>query len=238
MRGMKRIALSGRAVCATIHQPSIAIFNDFDRLLLLKRGGETIYFGDLGENSSNLIQYLERYEATPKVLPGENPATWMLTAIGAGSAGSSKVPFDYVTSYAQSKLHDQCLEHINRICSEPKEEDRVSFRGKYAASIRTQGIAVLFRTMKVYFRSPSYNVIRVIVSGVVALLFASVYASQRVPTTEADMNSRINSMYIAILVSGVSDACLKTRNSLLTCVSFLAVLVRECSQQCPWRVRS
>lgn len=76
MRGLKRIALTGRAVCATIHQPSIAIFNSFDSLLLLKRGGEVVYFGNLGDESSILIDYLQRYDATPKIQPGENPATW------------------------------------------------------------------------------------------------------------------------------------------------------------------
>lgn len=76
MRGLRRIASGGRAVCATIHQPSIAIFHSFDELLLLKRGGETVFFGDLGDDSVNLIKYLERYPATPKILPGENPATW------------------------------------------------------------------------------------------------------------------------------------------------------------------
>ena len=76
MRGLKRIALTGRAVCATIHQPSIAIFNSFDSLLLLKRGGEVVFFGELGDESANLITYLERYAATSKIQPGENPATW------------------------------------------------------------------------------------------------------------------------------------------------------------------
>lgn len=76
MRGLKRIALTGRAVCATIHQPSIAIFNSFDSLLLLKRGGEVVFFGELGDESANLIAYLERYASTPKIQPGENPATW------------------------------------------------------------------------------------------------------------------------------------------------------------------
>lgn len=82
MRGMKRIASEGRAVCATIHQPSVAIFNGFDSLLLLKRGGEVVFHGELGHQSQNLIQYFERYDATPRIQPGENPATWMLTAIG------------------------------------------------------------------------------------------------------------------------------------------------------------
>jgi ABC-2 type transporter len=164
MRGLKRIALSGRAVCATIHQPSIAIFNDFDELLLLKRGGETVYFGELGENSSKLIHYLERYDSTPKIQPGENPATWMLTTIGAGSASSKKKPFDYVGSYAQSKLRAQCLERINQICTEAREENMVSFPSEFATSNKTQSITVLLRTMTVYFRSPNYNVTRVMVS--------------------------------------------------------------------------
>lgn len=72
------------AVCATIHQPSVAIFNDFDSLLLLKRGGETVFFGELGGESCNLIKYLESYEATPKIQPGENPATYVRNAAFLG----------------------------------------------------------------------------------------------------------------------------------------------------------
>ena len=56
MKGMRRIADSGRAVVATIHQPSVAIFNDFDSLLLLKKGGFTTFFGELGEESCKLIE--------------------------------------------------------------------------------------------------------------------------------------------------------------------------------------
>ena len=199
MRGMKRIANSGRAVCATIHQPSIAIFNSFDCLLLLKTGGETVFFGDLGEESSHLIDYLERYPSTPRIQPGENPATWMLTAI----AGSGK-PFDYAGSYATSRLHQQCMDKIEQICAGSTEDNLVSFRSRYAASLRKQRSAVVARAFKIYYRSPTYNVNRVIVSLVVALLFASVYASQRVPQNESDMNSRINSIFIATIFICVS----------------------------------
>lgn len=166
MRGLKRIALSGRAVCCTIHQPSIAIFNDFDELLLLKRGGETVFFGEIGEDSSNLIEYFERFDATSKIHPGENPATWMLTTIGAGSANSKKKPFDYAGSYSQSKLRSQCLERISQICSGASEENKVTFASDFATSNKTQAIAVLIRSMTVYFRSPSYNLTRVIVAVV------------------------------------------------------------------------
>jgi len=166
MRGLKRIALSGRAVCATIHQPSIAIFNAFDALLLLKRGGETVFFGPLGTNSCELIQYLERYEATPKISVGENPSSWMLTCIGAGSSSTQKKPFDYAGSYVESKLHMQCLERIEQICANANSDNLVSFPNEYATSLGTQSVAVLKKAFKVYYRSPTYNVTRMIVSAV------------------------------------------------------------------------
>ena len=170
MRGLKRIAQSGRAVCCTIHQPSIAIFNDFDELLLLKRGGETVYFGELGDHSSLLINYLESFDATPKIHPGENPATWMLTTIGAGSSSSS-APFDYAGSYARSKLRQRCLERIDKICSEASEEKKLEFSHEYATSNATQASAVFARTLTVYYRSPNYNVTRVMVAIAGKFLF-------------------------------------------------------------------
>lgn len=205
MAGMKRIAASGRAVCATIHQPSIAIFSDFDSLLLLKRGGETVFFGDLGNESINLIRYLEQYETTTKIQPGENPATWMLTTIGAGNAASSgSKPFDYASAYASSNLRAQTLEKIEKINEAASEDNEVKYKSKHATSQRTQGKVVFFRALKIYWRSPSYNQVRLTVAGIVSLLFASVYASDPTPRSESDMNSRINSIYIATLFMSVN----------------------------------
>ena len=49
----------------TIHQPSQGIFESFDELLLLKRGGMTIFNGPLGHHASALIDALE--SVSPKV---------------------------------------------------------------------------------------------------------------------------------------------------------------------------
>ncbi len=49
MRVVKNIAATGRTVLCTIHQPSSEVFYLFDYLLLLKSGGETVYFGPLGD---------------------------------------------------------------------------------------------------------------------------------------------------------------------------------------------
>ena len=47
MRTVRNIVNTGRTIVCTIHQPSIDIFESFDELLLLKRGGQTIYAGML-----------------------------------------------------------------------------------------------------------------------------------------------------------------------------------------------
>jgi ATP-binding cassette subfamily G (WHITE) protein 2 (SNQ2) len=44
----------------------------FDRVLLLRKGGQTVYFGDLGYDATTLIDYFENNGAR-KCLPEENP---------------------------------------------------------------------------------------------------------------------------------------------------------------------
>lgn len=73
-------------VICTIHQPSTYLFEMFDSLLLLKKGGETVYFGNLGDHSSTMIKYLSSIPGTTRIADNANPATWMLEQIGAGTA--------------------------------------------------------------------------------------------------------------------------------------------------------
>ena len=203
MKSLRRIADAGIAVVATIHQPSVAIFNSFDSLLLLKRGGETVFFGELGEENYNLIDYLESYPATTPIKKGENAATWMLSCIGAGSA-SSDDQFDYARAYVRSPLANDCISKIDSMNENPTDANKITFPTKYATSRKFQSMEVYKRLNKIYWRSPGYNRVRLLVSGIVALLFGSVFASQRVPTTEGDMNSRVTSIYITALFLGVN----------------------------------
>ncbi|KAJ0960090.1 hypothetical protein J5N97_000149 [Dioscorea zingiberensis] len=78
MRTVRNTVDTGRTVVCTIHQPSIDIFEAFDELFLMKRGGEEIYVGPLGRNSSHLIKYFEGINGVRKIKDGYNPATWML----------------------------------------------------------------------------------------------------------------------------------------------------------------
>ncbi|KAA3458581.1 ABC transporter G family member 31-like [Gossypium australe] len=90
IRAVRNTVDTGRTVVCTIHQPSIDIFEAFDELLLLKRGGRVIYGGKLGVRSQILIDYFQvtyiltiaiiifRIDGIPSIPDGYNPATWML----------------------------------------------------------------------------------------------------------------------------------------------------------------
>eukprot|EP00644_Phytophthora_capsici_P012747 jgi/Phyca11/21930/fgenesh1_pg.PHYCAscaffold_232_\ len=98
MDGVRKVADSGRTVVCTIHQPSSDVFFLFDSLLLLKRGGEMVFFGELGNaepddrECGHLIDYFEAIPEIARLPEGQNPATWMLECIGAGVAGAGEKP--------------------------------------------------------------------------------------------------------------------------------------------------
>lgn len=78
---MEKLTRNGQAILCTIHQPSAMLFQRFDRLLLLAKGGKTVYFGEVGRNSNVLIDYFVRNGGSP-CPPGANPAEWMLEWYG------------------------------------------------------------------------------------------------------------------------------------------------------------
>lgn len=59
MAAVRNVAGNGRTVMVTIHQPSIEIFEAFDRLVLLGMGGESIYVGPVGIESRHLVDYFQ-----------------------------------------------------------------------------------------------------------------------------------------------------------------------------------
>lgn len=98
---LRKLADHGQAVLATIHQPSSELFQVFDRLLLLKKGGETVYFGDIGTNSKTLVDYFGS-RSDLKCGPKDNPAEYILEVIGAGASSKASTSF-LASSSAQDR---------------------------------------------------------------------------------------------------------------------------------------
>jgi ABC-type multidrug transport system ATPase subunit len=63
VRFLRKLAEVGQAVLVTIHQPSADLFAQFDTLLLLAKGGKTVYFGDIGHHARTVKKYFAGHGA-------------------------------------------------------------------------------------------------------------------------------------------------------------------------------
>lgn len=102
VRFLRKLADVGQAVLVTIHQPSAQLFAQFDTLLLLAKGGKTVYFGDIGDNAKTIKEYFARYEAPCPA--GANPAEHMIDVVtGQHGKDWNKV---WLESPEATKMHE------------------------------------------------------------------------------------------------------------------------------------
>lgn len=157
---LEKLTANGQAILCTIHQPSAMLFQRFDRLLFLAKGGKTVYFGEVGESSKVLTSYFERNGAHP--CPSEaNPAEWMLEVIGA--APGSHTDIDWFDTWRNSKEYLAVQEELDTLKRERPGLSRVATRGSDKASYRefaapfwSQYIEVQKRVFEQYWRTPAY----------------------------------------------------------------------------------
>ncbi|KAI9124700.1 hypothetical protein K1719_004622 [Acacia pycnantha] len=142
MRTVRNTVDTGRTVVCTIHQPSIDIFEAFDELLLMKRGGQIIYGGPLGQHSQNLIEYFEAIPGVPKIREGYNPATWMLEI--STPAVESQLGVDFAELYTKSELYHKNEELIKELSTPVPRTKDLYFPTKYSQSFITQCKAAIF----------------------------------------------------------------------------------------------
>lgn len=157
---MEKLTVNGQAVLCTIHQPSAMLFQRFDRLLFLQKGGQTVYYGEVGTNASILTEYFERNGAHP-CPPDANPAEWMLEVIGA--APGSHTDINWYDTWRNSPEYREVHKELDRLKQERPQEseststthDKASYR-EFAAPFGVQLWEVTKRVFAQYWRTPSY----------------------------------------------------------------------------------
>ncbi|XP_025875711.1 aBC transporter G family member 45 isoform X1 [Oryza sativa Japonica Group] len=170
MRTVRKTVDTGRTVVCTIHQPSIEIFESFDELLLMKRGGQLIYSGSLGPLSSNMIKYFEAIPGVPRIKEGQNPAAWMLDI--SSRTAEYEIGVDYAEIYQRSSLYWQLIDDLGK--PEPNTED-LHFPPKYWQDFRAQCMACLWKQNCAYWKNSEHNVVRFINTFAVSIMFGIVF---------------------------------------------------------------
>lgn len=172
---LEKLTKSGQAILCTIHQPSAMLFQRFDRLLFLAKGGKTVYFGDIGKNATTMSSYFERNSGV--TCPTEaNPAEWMLEVIGAAPGTHSKV--DWPTTWRESPEYAGVKEELQRLAAHPKETAQAVDDGSYrefAAPFHKQLFEVTSRVFSQYWRTPSYIYSKAALCVLVALFIGFVF---------------------------------------------------------------
>ncbi|KAL3421387.1 ABC transporter CDR4-like protein 3 [Phlyctema vagabunda] len=157
---MEKLKNNGQAILCTIHQPSAMLFQRFDRLLFLAKGGKTVYFGEIGKNSRILTEYFERNGA-PECPTGANPAEWMLEIIGAAPGSSTNIDWSQIwkssSEYRETKKElTNLLEKRPEIATSRDTGSNENLYAEFAAPFGVQFWEVTKRVFEQYWRTPSY----------------------------------------------------------------------------------
>jgi len=154
---LRRLADSGQAVLSTIHQPSAMLFQQFDRLLFLAKGGKTVYFGDIGANSRTLLDYFETAGAR-RCDDKENPAEYMLEIVGVGSHHKTEIDWAEVWNTSQQSRGVQAeLDRISALSAAAGDTaPEVVSTSKFALPLALQTYHVTKRVFQQYWRTPQY----------------------------------------------------------------------------------
>ncbi|EEE65874.1 hypothetical protein OsJ_21675 [Oryza sativa Japonica Group] len=204
MRTVRNTVDTGRTVVCTIHQPSIDIFEAFDELLLLKRGGQVIYSGQLGRNSQKMIEYFEAIPGVPKIKDKYNPATWMLEV--SSVAAEVRLNMDFAEYYKTSDLYKQNKVLVNQLSQPEPGTSDLHFPTKYSQSTIGQFRACLWKQWLTYWRSPDYNLVRFSFTLFTALLLGTIF--WKIGTKMGNANSLrmvIGAMYTAVMFIGINN---------------------------------
>ncbi|KAL4324340.1 hypothetical protein GQ457_11G016110 [Hibiscus cannabinus] len=205
MRAVKKVADTGRTIICTIHQPSIDIFEAFDELILLKNGGSLIYFGPLGQHSCKVIEYFESIAGVPKIKDNCNPATWMLEV--TSPSVEAELGVDFADIYMNSALYENNKELLRQMSDPPPGSRDLHFPTQFSQSFWGQFKSCLWKLHLSYWRSPSYNLTRLLQTVIISLALGLVFwnQGQKINNLQSLFNI-FGSMYAAVVFLGMNSS--------------------------------
>ncbi|KAJ5357977.1 hypothetical protein N7541_005135 [Penicillium brevicompactum] len=194
VRFMRKLADSGQAVLCTIHQPSASLFDAFDYLLLLAKGGKMTYFGQTGEGSDIILDYFARNGAP---CPEDaNPAEHIVDVV----QGRFDPNVDWNQIWEGSEENRVALRELEdlkaKAAAEVTEDVMLT---DYATSKMYQLQLVLERQMVKLWRSPDYMWNKIILH-VFAALFSG-FTFWKIGDSVLDLQLRLFAIFNFVFVA-------------------------------------
>lgn len=122
---------------------------------------------------------------------------------------SEKEGVDYVEDFVESPQYQTMQENIQKAIEvDGKDPDKkLVYNTQFAATRRTRARLLSRRIRTIYWRSPAYNLLRMLVSIVIAFVLGSIFITKRLVTQdiipELEMTSILSLIFISFIIIGV-----------------------------------
>lgn len=168
VRFLRKLCDVGQAIICTIHQPSSDLIEQFDMILAMNPGGRTFYFGPVGENGSQVVDYFAARGF--QCAPNQNVAEFILETAAQPLDNGDKSGLNWNKEWRHSNEAKAVFEDINRYKA-AKTTAATSDREqtKFTAPTWYQCVLLTKRIFIKNWREPSYVYSRLFVHVVLGI---------------------------------------------------------------------
>lgn len=138
------------------------------------------------------------------ISPSSLQANWMLNVITSEEEG-----IDYVEDFLQSSQYTVMQASIQRTIDEDGQDPtkKIEYATVYAAPFWTRIKLLIVRVRRIYWRSPAYNLLRMLISIVIAFVLGSIFITNRLATAtliaENELSGVLSLIFISFIIIGV-----------------------------------
>lgn len=198
VRFLRKLARAGHGLICTIHQPSSILIQEFDMILALNPGGNTFYFGPVGDNGSAVNKYFaDRGVHCP---PRKNVAEFVLETAAKGGKRDDGKRLNWNEEWANSQEQKAVLAEIEDIKVERSKvpAPKADTQHEFASPVWLQITTLTKRLFTQYWRSPSYLYGKLFVAVIIGVFNGFTYWS--LGTSIADLQNRMFTAFLIILI--------------------------------------
>lgn len=198
VRFLKKLSAAGQAIVCTIHQPSSVLIQEFDMILALNPGGNTFYFGPVGENGSAVVKYFaDRGVHCP---PQKNVAEFILETVAKGGKRRDGKRLNWNEEWLNSDENKHVMQEIERIKAERGQvaAPEANSQREFASPVMLQTTELTKRLFIQYWRDPSYLYGKLFTSVIIGIFNG--FTFWQLGYSIIDMQNRMFTSFLIILI--------------------------------------
>ena len=198
IRFLKKLAAAGHGIICTIHQPSSILIQQFDMILALNPGGNTFYFGPVGDNGAEVNKYFaSRGVHCP---PRKNIAEFILETAAKGGKRKDGKRLDWNKEWKVSEENAGLLAEIQKINKEREKvpPKAVDSQHRYASPVWLQITMLTRRIFAQHWREPSYLYGRLFVAAISGIFNG--FTFWQLGNTVSDMQNRVFTAFLILFI--------------------------------------